>query len=71
MLKLTKDEFAFLCWLRTNGGKASLAKSIGPEVTHRILSAGYIVSEVDTVRSESVHYTLTAPGYEALGIHGV
>ena len=70
MLKLTRDELAFLRWLRTNGGKASLARSIGLDVTHRILSAGYITSETDAVRSEPVHYTLTQQGYEALGAHG-
>jgi hypothetical protein len=71
MLKLTRDELTFLRWLRTNGGKASLARSIGLEVTHRILSAAYITGEVDTVGSDSAHYTLTAAGYEALGLYGV
>jgi hypothetical protein len=70
MLKLNRDELTFLRWLRTNGGKASLAKSIRLDVTHRILPAGYITIEMDMARSDSVHYTLTEQGHEALGAYG-
>ena len=43
MLKLTKDEIAFLRWLWTNGGQASLSGKIKPGSTDRMTSAGYMI----------------------------
>jgi len=50
MLKLTKDEIAFLRWLWTNGGQARLSGKIKPGSTDRMTSAGYIVADVDVDR---------------------
>lgn len=69
MLNLTRDELTFLRWLRTNGGTASLAIS-EPDLIRRILSAGYITNERDPIRIETMHFSLTAQGYEVLGLHG-
>jgi hypothetical protein len=70
MLKLSKDELMFLRWLRTNGGKASLPRSPALyDLVQRILAGG-LVTEEPVVRSETTHLTLTAQGYEALGLHG-
>jgi hypothetical protein len=70
MLNITRDELTFLRWLRTNGGTASLAISAGPDLIQRILSAGYITNERDPIRIETMHFSLTAQGYEVLGLHG-
>ena len=71
MLKLSKDELMFLRWLRTNGGKASLPKSPALyDLVQRILATGFVTGE-PVVYSETNHFTLTAQGYEALGLHGL
>jgi len=70
MVKLTRDELAFLRWLRVNGGQGSLADFSEADLTNRMLSMGYITSGPDTARPKAVHFTLTAQGYEALGLHG-
>jgi len=69
MLKLTKDELAFLRWLRTNGGHANLSEKIKPGSADRITTAGYIVAEADVYRPGTVRYTLTENGREALGVY--
>ena len=69
MLKLTQDEIAFLRWLRTNGGKASLSGKIKANFADRVIAARYVVSEADASRADTVHYTLTEHGHEALGVH--
>ena len=69
MLKLTKDEIAFLRWLRTNGGRGSLSSKSKPGSTDRITSAGYIAAEADADRPGTMHYILTAHGREALGVY--
>jgi hypothetical protein len=69
MLKLTKDEIAFLRWLRTNGGKACLSGKIKAHFANRVIFAGYVASGTDAYRPDTVHYTLTEHGREALGVH--
>jgi hypothetical protein len=70
MPKLSKDELMFLRWLRTNGGKASLPKSPALyDLVQRILATGFVTGA--PVYSETNHFTLTAQGYEALGLHGL
>ena len=69
MLKLTKDEVAFLRWLRTNGGKASLSGKIKANFADRVIGARYVVSEADAHRPDTVDYILTEHGHEALGVH--
>ena len=69
MLKLTQNEIAFLRWLRTNGGKASLSGKIKANFADRVIAARYVVSEADAYRADTVHYTLTEHGHEALGVH--
>jgi len=69
MLKLTKDEIAFLRWLWTNGGQASLSGKIKPGSTDRSTSAEYIISEADADRPGTMRYTLTEQGREALGVY--
>ena len=71
MLKLTKDEIAFLRWLRTNGGTASLTGKIKPGFTDRGISARYVSTEGDAYRPDTVRYTLTEHGREALGLYEI
>ena len=68
-MRLTQDELAFLRWLRTNGGKASLSGKIKANFAGRVIAARYVVSEADAYRADTVHYTLTEHGHEALGVH--
>ena len=56
MLKLTQNEIAFLRWLRTNGGKASLSGKIKANFADRVIAARYVVSEADAYRANTVHY---------------
>ncbi len=67
MLKLTKDEIAFLRWLWTNGGQASLSGKI-PDSTDRMTSAGYVVADADADRPGTMRYALTEHGRETLGV---
>jgi hypothetical protein len=69
MLKLTKDEIAFLRWLRTNGGTASLSGPLKAGSMDRIVSAAYIIVEADAHRQGRVRYTLTEHGHEAFGLY--
>jgi hypothetical protein len=69
MLKLTKDEIAFLRWLRRNGGQASFSGKIKPGSTDRIVTVGYIVAEPDAYRPGTVHNSLTGNGHGALGLY--
>ena len=49
MLKLTKEEIAFLRWLRTNGGTASLS-NIPTGFTERVIGTRYVLAEPDAYR---------------------
>jgi hypothetical protein len=69
MIKLTKDEVAFLRWLLTNGGQASLSGPLKAGSTHRIIAAAYIMAEADPHRPGTLRYMLTAHGREALGLY--
>ncbi|MFZ0839106.1 MAG: hypothetical protein WAM77_16720 [Xanthobacteraceae bacterium] len=69
MLKLTKDEIAFLRWLWTNGGQASLSGKIKPGSTDRMMSAGYVVADADADSPGTMRYALTEHGREALGVY--
>ena len=69
MLKLTANEITFLRWLHTNGGTACLSKKIKPDITDRVIGARYVLTELDVYRPDTVRYTLTEYGREALGLY--
>jgi hypothetical protein len=69
MLKLTNDEIVFLRWLRTNGGHGSLSGKIKPGSADRVVTAEYVVAVVDANSPDTVRYTLTVHGLEALGLY--
>jgi hypothetical protein len=68
MLKLTKEEIAFLRWLRTNGGTASLS-NIPTGFTERVIGTRYVLAEPDAYRPGTARYVLTEHGREALGLY--
>jgi hypothetical protein len=69
MLKLTKDEIAFLRWLRTNGGTAWLSNKSTTDITKRVVGTRYVLAEPDAYRPDVVRYVLTEHGLEALGLY--
>jgi hypothetical protein len=69
MLKLTKDEIAFLRWLRTNGGTACLSNKMTTGITERVIGTRYVLAEPDAHRSDTVRFVLTEHGREALGLY--
>jgi len=69
MLRLAKDEIAFLRWLHTNGGQGTFSALVKPSFVERMIAAKYVATEADACRPDTVRYQLTENGREALGLH--
>jgi hypothetical protein len=69
MLRLDKDEIAFLRWLHTNGGHRTFSALVKPSFVERMIAAKYVATETDACRLDAVRYQLTENGREALGLH--
>ena len=67
MPNLTKKEGLFLSRLHDQGGR--LAISENNNKYDRLIKAGYVLSEDESFRPDTVHLTLTATGRGALEIH--
>ena len=65
MPRLTKKEGLFLSRLQDQGGW--LAHS--GNKYDRLIKAGYVLPEHDSFSPNTIHYTLTATGRDALEIH--
>jgi hypothetical protein len=71
VLQLTNDELCVLRWLRSSNGQATLSASAVAGnsrfmVPDRLLQDGYVRTRI--ISSETVHYTVTESGLEALEI---
>ena len=69
MLRLAKDEIAFLRWLQTNGGHGSLSVQVKPSFVERMIAAEYVATEADACRPDTVCFLITESGREALGLY--
>ena len=69
MLRLGKDEIAFLRWLRTNGGQGTLSLQIKPSFVERMIAAEYVSTEADACQADIVRFHLTGNGREVLALH--
>ena len=65
MPKLTKKEGLFLSRLQNQGGRLAMSGS----KYDRLVKAGYVLPEHDSFSPDTIHFTLTATGREALEIH--
>jgi hypothetical protein len=68
MFRVTKDELAFLRWLRTNGGHGTLLAN-RLAVADRLIKSGHVEEHADSVSVGTAHYILTDVGYETLGLY--
>jgi hypothetical protein len=65
MPKLTKKEGLFLSRLQNQGGRLAISGS----KYDRLVKDGYVLPEHDSFSPDTIHFTLTATGREALEIH--
>ena len=65
MPKLTKKEGLFLSRLQNQGGRLAISGS----KYDRLVKAGYVLPDHDSFSPDTIHFTLTATGREALEIH--
>ena len=74
ILELNNGELCVLRWLRISGGEATLSTNAVAgnslfAVPAPLLKAGYVKTHTDPSSPETVHYTLTAAGLEALEVN--
>jgi hypothetical protein len=65
MPKLTRKEGLFLNRLQDQGGRLTISGN----TYDRLIKAGYVLPEHDRFSPNTIHFTLTETGREALEIH--
>ena len=72
-LKLTHDEISVLRWLRDSHGEGAITgyavsgnKRFG--AADRLIEAGYVNDQADSLNPNTIHYSLTNSGRVALGL---
>jgi hypothetical protein len=71
ILELNNGELCVLRWLRISGGKAALSRNVVAGNSHFVIpapliKAGYVKTHADPSSPNTMHYTLTTAGLEAL-----